>query len=297
MDRQPHSAPATALAERFTVLMAVYHKDDPDQFDRALASVFANSLAPDAVLIVADGPLTEALDAVLARHQAQEPTLKLHRLARNKGLAMALNEGLERIETEWVARADSDDLNRPDRFAKQATALAAADGTLDLLGCAVQEIDPDGTPLAVRRTVSGHDTIRRFAARRNPFNHMTVWYRAALARQVGGYPNIHLKEDYALWASMMRAGARCENLPEVLVDAVTGEEMYRRRGGLKYAVAEIRLQRHLRSVGLKSAVQATFDGLARAAVFLMPAALRAFIYKHALRESAPPRTHCDGGLP
>lgn len=94
---------------------------------------------------------------------------------------------------------------------------------------------------------------------------------------------------------MIQAGACCENLPEILVDALTGEDMYRRRGGLKYAVAEIRLQRHLYHTGLKSAVQATFDGLARGAVFLMPVALRAFIYRWALRKSVSPNV--SGGDP
>jgi glycosyltransferase involved in cell wall biosynthesis len=264
--------------------MAVYHKDDPERFDAALSSVFANSQVPDAVLIIADGPLTPELDAVLSDQMTREDTLKLHRLAQNQGLAAALNAGLLLVETEWVVRADSDDYNHSDRFAKQAAALAMRNGSLDLLGSAIQEIDLDGKPLAIRQTVSGHDAIRSFAARRNPFNHMTVWYRAELARRVGGYPNVYLKEDYALWARMIQEGARCENLPEVLVTAAAGEDLYRRRGGGRYAAAELQLQIHLYNAGLKSISQAAFDGFARAVVFLMPATLRARIYKSMLRK-------------
>jgi glycosyltransferase involved in cell wall biosynthesis len=274
-----------AFIGSFTVLMAVYHKENPQRFDQALTSIFANSLAPDKILLIVDGPLTDALEAVLARHQEQQASLKVHRLPKNRGLAQALNIGLSLIDTEWVARADSDDLNHLERFAKQAAAIAAADPPLDLLGSAIQEVDFDGTPLAVRRTVSGHQEICKFAARRNPFNHMTVWYRAALAREVGGYPDIHLKEDYALWASIIHAGGRCENLSEVLVYAVTGKAMYRRRGGRRYAMAELLLQRHLHKVDLKSAFQASFDGFARAVVFLMPSNIREIIYINMLRTS------------
>lgn len=273
----------------FSVLMAVYHRDSPELFHSALRSVFLNTLSPNAVLVVSDGPLTKNLDEVLVRFQSQEPKLTVIRLPENRGLASALNEGLKHIKTEWVARADSDDMNRLDRFAKQAETLFANDEKLDLFGSAIQEIGKDGTPLAIRRTVSGNDAIKLFAARRNPFNHMTVWYRAELARQVGGYPNIYLKEDYGLWASMILAGARCENLPEITVDAVTGEEMYRRRGGLKYAIAELHLQQHLYQCGLKSKAQSFFDGVARASAFLMPAVFRAIIYKHALRTNG----RCD----
>ncbi len=68
---------------------------------------------------------------------------------------------------------------------------------------------------------------------------MTVWYRAELAQASSvAIPNVYLKEDYALWARMIQEGARCQNLPEVLVTAATGEDLYRRRGGGRYAAAE-----------------------------------------------------------
>ncbi|WP_174803436.1 glycosyltransferase [Martelella limonii] len=267
----------------FTVLMAVYHKDSPELFRNALESVFLNSLAPNAVLVVADGPLTPQLDDVLSDFGSREPTLGVVRLPANLGLANALNEGLKHVETEWVARADSDDRNHEDRFAKQAAALLAAGEELDIIGSAIREIDQDGTQLAVRRTVSGHDAIISYATRRSPFNHMTVWYRAAFAQKVGGYPDIFLKEDYGLWASMIQAGARCENLSDITVDAMTGREMYKRRGGLKYAIAEVKLQKHLAKCNVKPNYIAIIDGFVRASIFLMPASFRSVVYRRVLR--------------
>lgn len=271
----------------FTVLLAVYHRDEPKQFDRALTSIFSNTLSPTSVLVIADGPLTEELDEVLACHAASQRTLRIHRLPVNGGLSKALNEGLSLVDTEWVARADADDINHSDRFLRQARLLASQEGNLDLMGGAISEVDREGRLLAVRRTPTSHCEIVRFAGRRNPFNHMTVWYRTELARKVGGYPDIHLKEDYALWAAMIKAGARCANLDEPLVDALTGQEMYRRRGGIRYALAEIELQRHLHATGLKSALLAFFDMCSRATVFLAPASVREIVYKSILRSNRP----------
>jgi len=271
----------------FTVLLAVYHRDDPKQFDRALASIFSNTLSPTGVIVVADGPLTEQLDAVLSCHAAKQRTLRIHRLRVNGGLAKALNEGFSIVSTEWVVRADADDINHPDRFQKQVDLLASQNYDIDLMGGAISEVDRDGRLLAVRRTPTSHNAIVRFGSRRNPFNHMTVWYRTELARRVGGYPDIHLKEDYALWAAMIKAGARCANLDEPLVDALTGQEMYRRRGGMLYALAEIKLQKHLYKTGLKSAPLSLFDVCSRAAVFLAPAPVREIVYKHILRSRRP----------
>jgi hypothetical protein len=46
----------------FTVLMAVYGKDDPKLFTKALASVFDNDLKPDHMVLVVDGPVHGAID-------------------------------------------------------------------------------------------------------------------------------------------------------------------------------------------------------------------------------------------
>ncbi len=133
----PQSETRPAVVESFTVLMAVYNKDDPERFDAALSSVFANSQVPDAVLIIADGPLSDGTGRCCPSDLTQQDTLKLHRLAQNQGLAAALNAGLLLVETEWVVRANYDDYNHSDRFAKQAAGvLAMRNGSLDLLGSA-----------------------------------------------------------------------------------------------------------------------------------------------------------------
>jgi glycosyltransferase involved in cell wall biosynthesis len=202
------------------------------------------------------------------------------------GLARALNAGLKHIRTEWVVRADADDYNVPYRFALQAIALNQSKDSIDLVGGAIQEVDSSGRQLAVRRTVEQHADILRYAAYRNPFNHMTVAYKTDLSLRCGGYPDINLKEDYALWAKMISVGAHTLNLPDILVLDTTGRDMYRRRGGLRYALAEISLQRHLVRTRLKSPYAALTQGLGRAFVFLLPSALRGWIYEKVLRSSS-----------
>lgn len=267
----------------FTVLMAVYGKDDTLLFERAVASVFNNDLQPDAFVLVVDGPVPDLLSDLIITLQGRYGIRVLY-LQENSGLAIALNAGLELVRTEWVVRADADDFNVENRFSLQANFLSR-ERNIDIFGGAIQEIDRSGNVLAVRRTVESHDQIIKFAAMRSPFNHMTVAYKTKFARLCGGYPNIHLKEDYALWASMLAAGAKTANMPDILVRATTGRDMYRRRGGLKYALAEITLQKHLVAVGLKSKYMAILHGLARSTVFLMPSSVRGCIYVKILRHA------------
>jgi glycosyltransferase involved in cell wall biosynthesis len=62
------------------------------------------------------------------------------RLGANEGLAEALNFGLRYVRTEWVVRADADDYNLPQRFARISEFLAAHP-ELDLVGSALLELE------------------------------------------------------------------------------------------------------------------------------------------------------------
>lgn len=265
----------------FTVLMAVYRGDDAPLFERAVRSVFDNTLRPDAFVLVADGPVLPALATIITKLET-EFALNVLRLPENRGLALALNAGLQVVTTEWVVRADADDINLPHRFDRLAQALTGTPAP-DLLGSAILELERDGSKVAVRRTPMTHGAILHYAKYRNPFNHMTVAYRRRLALDCGGYPQVHLKEDYALWASMIRKGAVTHNLNDVLVHATAGRDMYRRRGGLRYARAEIELQSHLVVCRLKSPLLGILHGLMRATVFLLPTGFRDWVYTRFLR--------------
>lgn len=267
----------------FTVLMAVYAKDDVLLFEKAVMSVFKNDLQPDAFVLVVDGPVPDLLLHSIESLKNEYGISVLY-LKENAGLATALNAGLELVRTEWIVRADADDLNVENRFSLQADFLKKKQN-IDIFGGAIQEVDRSGILLAVRRTVETHDQILEYAAKRNPFNHMTVACRTKFVKLCGGYPNIHLKEDYALWASMLAVGARSANMPDILVRATTGRDMYRRRGGFRYAMAEIALQKHLANVGLKSSYMAILHGLIRSMIFLMPSVIRGLIYEKILRQA------------
>jgi glycosyltransferase involved in cell wall biosynthesis len=263
----------------FSVLMAVYKKDDPRLLGSALDSIFANSLQPSALVLVADGELTDELLLVIQQYSV-DSRLQLLQLPVNVGLAEALNAGLQKIRTTYTVRADADDVNHRNRFEQLIAKLQQG---FDLVGSSIKEVDKSGQFVAVRRCPASESEICQFIRKRNPFNHMAVAFRTEVVLAAGGYPSIHLKEDYALWASLVSRNCRVCNLETVLVDATAGTEMFQRRGGLRYALAEIDLQRHLVRCGLKSIFSAMVDGIMRSAIFLAPNTIREFIYLRYLR--------------
>lgn len=267
----------------FSVLMAVYFKDDPSIFFNSIRSVIENSILPNQFLIVIDGPLNEELENVLSKALLISPLIELLRLPSNVGLANALNAGLKRVKYPWVVRADADDINLPDRFYILAKEIRS-NPKIDLLGSSILEVNKENKELAYRKPPENESEIRKYIKYRNPFNHMSVVYRLSKVLELGGYPNIFLKEDYALWAKFISNYAMVKNIPDVLVRVSAGDEMYKRRGGIDYVKSEIYLQKYLITLGLQSILGGLILGTFRSVVFLMPNNIRGLFYLTFLRE-------------
>ena len=73
--------------------------------------------------------------------------------------------------------------------------------------------------------------IQRYARMHDPFNHPTVVYRRDAVLAAGGYGDLPLMEDYALFARMLQRGARAVNVAEPLVFYRVGAKAFKRRGG------------------------------------------------------------------
>ncbi|ASK64937.1 glycosyl hydrolase [Brachybacterium avium] len=231
----------------FTVLMPLWRRDLPDRLELALRTATVEQQhRPDLLILTVDGPLPAALEAVVDRVEqgAFGPALVLRHDA-HRGVAAALQDGLESSPHDLVARADADDICRPERFALQIPRMQ--EERLDLLGSSMREFSdqvPPGTgPLRTRPL--GHEEIVRYLPHHSPFHHPTVVLRRSVALAVGGYRDLSLLEDYWLWERMMLGGARMGNLPEVLVDYRVDEELFARRGGWRLFASDVRLQRRM----------------------------------------------------
>ena len=275
-----------APAPPFSVLLPVYRGDRADFLRRSLASVTVEqTLRPDEVLIVRDGPVPDELEDVLARARRGELSgtvpVRVLELADNAGLALALEAGLAEAAHDVVARQDADDISVPERFATQLSLIAAG---YDLVGSAIQEFDDEAdTDGVIRRQPSDPEEIRRALALRDPFNHPSVVYRATAVHAAGGYRPLDLMEDYWLFARMIHDGVRATNVPQVLVRYRVGAGAYERRGGLRLLRSELELQVSMRRAGIITAPQYARNLAVRASYRLVPTAARQAAYRAAQR--------------
>jgi glycosyltransferase involved in cell wall biosynthesis len=244
---RPGDAGAAPAPPPFVVLMPLWRGDRAERVELALASAtLAQQLRPDLLILTVDGALPAELEAVVERVEAGEyGPARVLRHEDHRGVAAALQDGLEVSPHELVARADADDLCRPERFARQIPHMHREG--LDLLGSAMREfsdrVPPGQGPLRTRPLT--HQEIVRYLPRHSPFHHPTIVLRRSVALAVGGYRDLPLLEDYWLWERMMLGGARMGNLPEVLVDYRVDEELFARRGGWRLFSSDLRLQRRM----------------------------------------------------
>ena len=85
----------------------------------ALESVLAQTLPADDILVVDDGS-TDDTAAIAARFPAPVRVISIP----NSKLGAARNFGISKVQTEWIAFLDADDLWEPNKPARQMEELA-----------------------------------------------------------------------------------------------------------------------------------------------------------------------------
>lgn len=127
---------------RFSVLMSVYKRDNADFLREALVSIYeGQTRKPDEIVVIFDGPLTEALYNVLDEYaKDKNDVVRYFPQEVNKGLGEALRIGVGYCTGEYIFRMDSDDVCHPQRFEKQA-AYVEQHPEIDVLGTDISEFE------------------------------------------------------------------------------------------------------------------------------------------------------------
>lgn len=269
---------------KFSVLMPVYIRENPEYLNKSLESILVNqSILPDEVVIVKDGPVTIEIERVLNFYCMVFPNIvHCFQLDKNMGMGYAMNFGLKKCKFDWVFRMDSDDISRPNRFAKQIQIIES--NNYDVIGSSICEFNEHiGDINQLRVLPSLHKDIVHMMKYRNPINHMTVAFNRNMALNAGGYWSLRALEDYNLWYELYKNSARFFNIQEVLVDARIGNNMLNRRTGFNYFLFEFKLLKKFRKDKFISTVQFLVFISLKLIVRLIPVYLLVKVYHLFLR--------------
>lgn len=214
-----------------SVLISVYKSEKPCYLDSSLESVIKNqTLKPNNVIIVEDGPLTTGLYDVISKW-CNNPDVPITIIKNevNMGLTKSLNRGLEYVNTDLVARMDSDDMASPNRFELQVK-FFNENPNIDILGGAIHEIDENGNDLCDRYYPLDHESVCKSICKANPIAHPTVMIRKRVFDSGLKYnERFRTNQDLALWFDCILAGYKLANLRNVILLFRRQSSVYNRR--------------------------------------------------------------------
>jgi hypothetical protein len=202
-----------ASVPEVSVVMAV--RDGERFVVEAVESALAQQGCMLEVVVVDDGSVDRTPE-LLASLAARDGRIVVE-TTENRGLAAALNRGIELARAPLIARLDADDVALPGRLVRQKEFLDARPRAC-VVGGAVRFIDGRGRAFAEWQYPVTDGEVRAQFPQSTPFAHSAVTMRRASFESVGGYrPAFTSALDLDLW---LRLSERCElaNLQEPVVE-------------------------------------------------------------------------------
>ena len=268
---------------QFSVLLSVYKKEKTEYLKMSLNSIRFQTLAPDEVILIEDGPLTKELYLVIEEYLKILPNMRVYKFDENQGLGLALRKGMELSKYELVARMDTDDIAEPERFKIQKDFMEK-NPHISVCGGLMREFDDRGIISQVKNMPETQKEIWEYAKYRNPINHMTVMFRKADVLKAGNYRDFSFLEDYDLWCRMLAKDYKFYNVQKVLVKARVSDEMYNRRGGIVYCRRYLRLRQMQKEIGLLGFGEYVKACGVTILITLVPNMIRKLVYIKMLRK-------------
>jgi glycosyltransferase involved in cell wall biosynthesis len=155
--------------------------------------------------IIVDDASDDETPGLLQRMAADDRRIKVLRRTASGGPYAAANEGLRGANGRYVVMIDGDDVARPDRIANQIDFL---EDNPELQVCAGgwQEIDASGARVGDPR-VPPSNTSRSLSWSLPVVSgvaHSTMCVRRSALTEIGGYPELSIAGDYAVWLELAR---------------------------------------------------------------------------------------------
>lgn len=209
------------------MLIAVHHAINPAQARISIESIFLQKNIPNQIIIIVDGSISFELSEYLSHISLKYNQIVIFFLKENKGLAYALNYGLQKSKYELIARLDPDDIVINDRFLEQKKEFDK-NQTLSICGSYALETYKNNKKKLIKKPLKDNE-IKISMKIKNPIIHSTVMFKKHHIQSVGGYPSIYKCQDYLLWIKCMENSLIFNNIDKALVVSKLDKNLMIRR--------------------------------------------------------------------
>lgn len=199
---------------RVSVLMPAYNSEK--YVGAAIESILNQTFTDFEFIIINDGS-TDNTAKIVRDYAKRDQRIKFTDNKKNRGLIAVLNQGLDLCSGEYIARMDSDDISRPERFKLQVEYMDAHPDVA-VVGAWIKRFGPS----------IKSDDVFKYPSELKLFDlliygsqmaHPTAMIRTSVLREHKIYYNPEYKyaEDYDLWMQIAQY-APIHNLQTILLD-------------------------------------------------------------------------------
>jgi glycosyltransferase involved in cell wall biosynthesis len=200
--------------------MAAYNEEK--SIDKAIQSIIDQTYTNWELIIVDDGSLDKTL-SIIESFSQRDDRLKIIVNEINIGLPASLNKALSIAKGSYIARADADDLNLPERFEKQLRYMQKHQ-EIDVLGTGAILLDSKGKRVKEIHLPQSHEELKRQYFLKPILFHPSVMVKKDFFRKAGLYDTTYTrKEDRELWMRGLVKGCRYGNLQDALIEYQTND--------------------------------------------------------------------------
>jgi len=194
---------------QLSIIMPVYNTKEA-HLRCAIESILNQTYKDFKFLILDDGSTNNAIEVIESYKDAR---IELIKNGENKGIIYTLNHALDKINTKYTARMDSDDVAHPKRLEKQIEFLEN-NPEISLVGSSMQYFEGSKRKFIAP---TGYKNIRFLMLRESVIAHPTVVFRSEDFKNLRFDPDFKHAEDYEFWCRALKT-LKFDNLEEILLD-------------------------------------------------------------------------------
>ena len=224
--------------KKVTVIMGAYNV--AGTVARSIDSIIEQTYQDWICLICDDGSNDKTYEILKSYEERYPDKIKAYKNDKNRGLTYTLNFLLEKVNTEYVARMDADDVSDSNRLQKQIDFLEN-NKEYAIVGSAINKFDEDGIYCTCKMVEKPE---KKNFLWNSPFVHPSVVMRTSVMKHLAGYRDIKKTlrcEDYDLWFRLYAEGYRGYNLNEPLLNYYEGKDSFPKRKFV-YRINEMRVR-------------------------------------------------------
>jgi len=269
----------------YSFLMTIYSKDNAKHLDIAILSMVNQTLQAYEIILIVDGLISIEIQKVISKHLLSSKNIFVYYLPENLGLGLALDFGISKCNTDYIARMDSDDISINNRIEIQAKYLEI-DPEISIIGSYVSEFEVDPSKIHSIRTVPlTLNKIKDYFKQRSPFNHPTVVLKKSDVIKAGGFGKLRRKQDYDLFSRMILLNMKAINIGISLVYFRSDINSIKRKKSWDNIKSYIKVQYKILTRKQCNVIDFIFVSAYQLFVFILPLFVYKILYFRFLRKS------------